>query len=398
MIIKYSIVIPTRNRAEYLPYAIKSVLNSKRKDIELIVSNNFSTDETQDILSKISDPRIKIISPNVTLPMAGHYEFAISQAKGEWITILGDDDAVMPYIFESLDKHIKQYPNIDIISSVRAYYFWKGCEDVNGNAVVRYQSNLKSQLRSTREDLISVLKGLRTCFNMPQIYTTCMVRRSLYEEIRVKSGGCFYHSIIPDMYSVVALCLSRKKYLRVEEPLFWVGTSNKSLGRSDRIYKDAERFRGDVMGKHICVPKKVSSYVSYFLHSNSFSPYFIFECLLQSPLNNEMYSNKRIKTIVLAAVLNISKKREKSEKISLKKEIYLECNRYRILSKSLYFAAWNLRVKKYFLFTIGLPYSILRKFGLISPLTISSNSRQKYPTILSASDAVEILTNKINKY
>jgi glycosyltransferase involved in cell wall biosynthesis len=394
MIIKYSIVIPTRNRAEYLSYAIKSVLNSKRSDIELIVSNNFSTDKTQEILSNISDPRIKIISPNVTLPMAGHYEFAISQAKGEWITILGDDDAVMPYIFESLDKYIKKYPNIDIISSVRAYYFWKGCEDVNGNAVVRYQSNFKAQLRSTRKDLISVLKGLRICFNMPQIYTTCMVRRSLYEEIKVKSGGCFYHSIIPDMYSVVALCLSRNKYLRVEEPLFWVGTSNKSLGRSDRIYKDAEKFRDDIMGKHICVPKKISSYVSYFLHSSSFSPYFIFECLLQSPLNSEMYSSKKIKTIVLAAVMNISKKREKFEKISLKKEIYLECNRYSISSKSLFFTTCKLQAEKNLLFLIDLPYRILRKIGLLSPWVIRSNNRQKYLTILSASDAVKVLLNK----
>ena len=46
MTIKYSIIIPTRNKAEYLPYAIKSVLDSSRDDIEVIVSNNFSTDNT----------------------------------------------------------------------------------------------------------------------------------------------------------------------------------------------------------------------------------------------------------------------------------------------------------------------------------------------------------------
>ena len=102
MIIKYSIVIPTRNRAEYLPYAIQSVLDAARNDVELIVSNNFSTDATPQTLSGIEDPRLRVISPNVSLPMAGHYEFAISHATGDWITILGDDDAVMPYFFESL--------------------------------------------------------------------------------------------------------------------------------------------------------------------------------------------------------------------------------------------------------------------------------------------------------
>lgn len=394
MTIKYSVVIPTRNRAEYLPYAIKSVLNSKRRDIELIISNNFSTDETEEILSKISDSRIKIISPNETLPMAGHYEFAISHAKGEWITILGDDDAVMPYIFDSIDNYISQYPGIDIISSVRAYYFWKGCEDVNGNAVVRYQSNFKSQLRSTKKDLMSVLKGLRICFNMPQIYTTCVVKRSLYEEIKINSGGCFYHSIIPDMYSVVALCLKRKKYLRVEEPLFWVGTSNKSLGRSDRIYKDAEKFKVNTPGIHTCVPKKISENVSYFLHSNAFSPYYIFECLLKSPLNKEIYEDKKIKNIVLAATLNISKKRKKSEQMSLKKEIYSECTRLGISLKNLYFTAWKLQAEKYFLFILDLPHRILKKTGLFDTWIIRSDNRHTYPTILTASDAVENLINK----
>ena len=196
MTTKYSIIIPTRNKSYYLPYAIQSVLNSDRKDIELIVSNNFSTDETQQILSRFNDQRLKIITPGVALPMAGHYEFAISKAKGEWITILGDDDAVMPYIFDSLDKYIKQYPGNDIISSSRAYYTWEGCEERYGNGVLFYEARFKSQLRSTRKDLISVLKGLRSCFDMPQIYTTCIVKRSLYEEIKTKSGGFFYHSII----------------------------------------------------------------------------------------------------------------------------------------------------------------------------------------------------------
>ena len=153
MTIKYSIIIPTRNRAEYLPYAIKSVINSPRLDIELIVSNNHSTDETREILTKIIDHRVKIIAPEISLSMAGHYEFAISHAKGEWITILGDDDAVMPHIFDSLDKYICQYPNIDIISSARAYYFWKGCEDLYGKSVVIYRSSPNIKIRSTKKDL-----------------------------------------------------------------------------------------------------------------------------------------------------------------------------------------------------------------------------------------------------
>lgn len=199
MTVKYSIVIPTRNRSQYILYAIKSVLKSTRNDIELIVSNNFSTDNTAEMIAKISDTRLKLVSPSVFLPMAGHYEFAIAQASGEWITIMGDDDAVMPYIFESLDEHIKKYPQIDIISSARSYYFWEGCEDIYGDTVVNYTASQKSKVCSTKKDLMYVIKGLKSCFDMPQIYTTCVVRSALYLQIKDKSGGLFYHSISPDI-------------------------------------------------------------------------------------------------------------------------------------------------------------------------------------------------------
>ncbi len=44
----FSVVLPTLNRAEYLPFAIESVLNQTFEDLELIVSNNSSTDHRTD--------------------------------------------------------------------------------------------------------------------------------------------------------------------------------------------------------------------------------------------------------------------------------------------------------------------------------------------------------------
>lgn len=389
MTIKYSIVIPTRNRAEYLPYAIQSVLDSERNDIELIVSNNFSTDATPEILSGIEDPRLRVISPNASLPMAGHYEFAISQARGDWLTILGDDDAVMPYIFESLDRHIDRYPQVDIISSIRAHYFWEGCDDLYGNSVVGYSSRPNAQIRSTKKDLNAVLKGYRSCFDMPQIYTTSIVKRSLYEEIKGRSGGCFYHSIIPDMYSVVALSLARNEYLRVDEPLFWVGTSNKSMGRSDRIYRDAEQFKGDPSGKHACVPRAISDKVSYQLHSSAFSPMYIYECLLQSPLNSQEHREKKVRADVLAAVLNASRNRANSEKKFLMAEIGKDADLHGVSRTLINFLATFARISSAVTKLLALPSRIKRRLGMgHTSVWFRSADRSRYPTILDASRKV----------
>ena len=385
--IKYTVVIPTHNRAEYLPFSLKSVLDTSRDDVQVIVSNNHSTDETQELLENINDTRLNVISPDIKLPMAGHYEFALSHAKGEWITILGDDDAVMPYIFERLDKHIEDNPTVEIISSKRALYFWKGCEAIYGDSVLKYETSPITQIRSTTEDLTDVLRGVRSCFDMPQIYTTGIVKRSLYLEIKNKSEGCFYHSIIPDIYSVVALSLSRDKYLRVYEPLFWVGSSNKSFGISDRIYSDAKKFKNNITSSIPCVPNKISDEVSYQLHSSGYGALYIYECLLQSPIKHSILRDSIIREYVYSTLLYYTIITNRNNNIS---EIYKEINKYRIDTRIIIYNILHIIfVSLYDRFnkTIDKYQNILNRRRLMS------RDRSKYPTIHHASKAV---TNYIN--
>jgi glycosyltransferase involved in cell wall biosynthesis len=390
--IKYSVIIPTRNGLSYLPYAIKSVLSSERDDIELIISNNHSNDGTCEYLSEVTDPRFRVVSPPTLLPMSAHYEFAISQANGDWITILGDDDAVMPYIFERLDVYIDEYVSIDIISSERAYYYWPGCEDLYGAQVVSYQSGRNHKFRSTRFDLFLVLAGLRSCFDMPQIYTTSIVKRKLYEEIKEKSGGCFYHSIIPDMYSVVALCLSRKQYLRIEDPLFWVGTSNKSMSRSDRIYLDA--IRSDKVNNVdiSCVPQAISDQVPYLLHCSAFGAVYVYECLLMSPLGLGYPIESYIRILVLASVLVELDNRSEIDKDKLIALIKKECKAYKVPFALIACIGIILR-------GISLSNSLFNKavsaicwfMHLKGRIKLFSNNREKFNTIIHASNEVSNL-------
>ena len=395
MTIKYSIVIPTKNRAYYLKYAIKSVLSSQRQDIELVVSNNFSSDETSKILSEINDSRMRVVSPDIALPMAGHYEFAISKARGDWITILGDDDAVMPYIFESLDKYILKYSNVDVISSARAYYFWAGCEDIYGTLVVAYSSKFKEKIRSTKHDLYKVLLGLRDCFDMPQLYTTGIIKKSLYEEIKLKSSGFFYYSIIPDMYSAVAICLARNSYLKVEEPLFWTGTTNKSMGIANRIYLDAKYLTEKLTNNVSGIPKKISDDISYYLHSNNFGCLYIYECLLQSPLTNKSFrASNWLRTLVLAVVYNQSKKKKFEERSKLMKEISLECKNYKISVLKFKLISFILFIISSIYYFFSVPQKIFKRLGVFGYLKFYSRQRTSFLNILDASIMIIKLRKK----
>ena len=108
--VKVSVVIPTHNRADLLPRAIKSVLNQTFKDFEVIVVSDGSTDETDTIMSEIvnSDERIKYI--NYSPGRGGNYarNAGIKAAKGEYVGFLDDDDEWLP---EKLEKQMLLFDN-----------------------------------------------------------------------------------------------------------------------------------------------------------------------------------------------------------------------------------------------------------------------------------------------
>lgn len=394
---KYSIVIPTRNREKYLPYAVESVLSSKRADIELIVSNNHSADGTAAYLSTLSDVRLKVVGPEEELPMSLHYEFALSHAAGEWVTILGDDDSTMPYLFERLDSLITRYPEISIISSERAYYFWEGCEDLYGDSVVIYRRGPAQSLRSTRMDLLAALAGLRSCFDLPQIYTTCIVKRSLVQYIKKESGGKLYHSIIPDMYSAVTLSLAEKHYLRVEEPLFWTGTSSSSMGRSDRIYKDSELKDGS--GPSGCPTLKLHANVPQKLHILGFGSLYLYEALLNCPFAKGLWKVPEIAGLVYADVLRrIDRESVKRgfDRDRIEADVHAEIKKnalslHRVKAIGVLVAALNAIQQ-----ALNIPEKILRRIRrLFRSDSLVSNDREGFNTILKASRAVEHILERI---
>lgn len=91
-----SIVIPTYNHARFLKLAIKSVLEQTCKDWELIIVNNYSDDNTIEVVNTFDDPRIKLINfKNHGIIAAGRNK-GISISSGEYIAFLDSDDVWYP--------------------------------------------------------------------------------------------------------------------------------------------------------------------------------------------------------------------------------------------------------------------------------------------------------------
>ncbi|CCH65306.1 Glycosyltransferase PglI [Richelia intracellularis HM01] len=87
-----SVVIPTYNRCYYLKQAIDSAIKQTYQNIEIIVSDNCSIDDTQEIVESFPDPRIKYWQHNENIGMIANQLHALKMARGKYVASLHDDD------------------------------------------------------------------------------------------------------------------------------------------------------------------------------------------------------------------------------------------------------------------------------------------------------------------
>ena len=97
-----SVVIITRNRSRLLSDAIRSVLIQSYPNFELLIIDDGSDDDTEEIVKQFADPRIRYLKKEPTgIPKSRNY--GVKMAKGEYIVIMDDDDLMLPH---RLEEHI----------------------------------------------------------------------------------------------------------------------------------------------------------------------------------------------------------------------------------------------------------------------------------------------------
>ena len=115
--VKVSIVLPTYNGAKYIRKSIDSCLAQTHSNLELIIVDDCSTDETSEIVKSYSDQRIQYIrhSENLKLPRALNTGF--KQATGEYLTWTSDDNIFDENAIEIMLKFLLTYPNTGFVYS-----------------------------------------------------------------------------------------------------------------------------------------------------------------------------------------------------------------------------------------------------------------------------------------
>ena len=112
---KVSVIIPAYNTEKYIAKAIQSALDQTEKNIEVIVIDDASTDQTINVVQGFSDSRIKLFKNESNQGVSYSRNRAIHEAKGEWVIPLDADDWYAPERIEKL-LQIAEERNADLVA------------------------------------------------------------------------------------------------------------------------------------------------------------------------------------------------------------------------------------------------------------------------------------------
>jgi glycosyltransferase involved in cell wall biosynthesis len=242
----FTIIIPTRERSDTLMFTLKTALSQDYDQFQVLVSDNASGDNTREKVNSINDPRLKYVNTGRRVSMSENWEFAISHVDKGWITVLGDDDGILPGALSKVNKIIKK-TGTNAIRSNGCSYLWPG---FNGSSYGSLSISLKKayEIRDSGQMLQQVLNGRRNYNELPMLYNGGFISFDLIKEVKSVTKN-FFLSMVPDVYSAVVCSLLTKTYVYSYEPLAINGASLHSGGtagfervKQNRSYDPAEKF------------------------------------------------------------------------------------------------------------------------------------------------------------
>lgn len=231
---RFSVVIPTREGGETLPFTLRTCLVQAHPDFEIVVADNASGPAVRAAVEACADERIHYTRSNTPLAMTDSWESAVAQAAGEYVIVLGDDDALLPHALAEIDRILTLTQAVALRWEC-GLYFWPGVDNVpgwqaNALALPLNQVACGHAVHQYRADtLIQDAANSRIGYvNLPLIYCGA-IHRDLIAAARARTGRVF-HSRYPDVYSAFAFAHLAGTYHSADAPMCLRGTSKKSTG------------------------------------------------------------------------------------------------------------------------------------------------------------------------
>jgi glycosyltransferase involved in cell wall biosynthesis len=231
----FSIVIPTRNRADTLKHSIQTILNQSFEDYEIIICNNNSIDNTEEIVRDFTDNRMKYIKSEIDLSMSDNWELAYTQVKGKYVTYMADNDGFIDGSLSFLYKLLKLYNYPNILRWEKNQYNWPCLDSINKN-ILRIKLNKKIHVCNSDSIIKEIIGGKRDYPSLPMIYTS-FIKKTLIDSFKSETGRLF-HSTSPDLSTGFSFAGIERNFLSLSYGITCGANSSKSNGHNCLRKKD----------------------------------------------------------------------------------------------------------------------------------------------------------------
>lgn len=223
---RFTVVIPTRERADTLKYTLKTVIEQDYEDLEIVVSDNCSADETAALMATITDPRVKYVRTASRLSMVRNWEFALGHATGDFVMVLGDDDGLLPGSIGEISDRVNDL-NPPALIWKKPDYSWPSSSAAN---LLSMDLDESVYWMNGKMTLSLLQRGYSSYGRLPVIYSG-FVRREYLENLRTRTGS-FFGSATPDVYSGIALLSEFPTYIFSHRSYSVNGGSRHSNGQA----------------------------------------------------------------------------------------------------------------------------------------------------------------------
>lgn len=258
---KYSVIIPIYNAEMYLEECVNSILIQKRNDVEIILVNDGSTDNSLNICKKIQLNNDNIILINK--PNSGSMDSwikGVEKSKGEYICFIDSDDKFSNLYFEKIDKIIEKDYDIIIYDF---YKMFKNCE-------IKMKVNKIEYGKLSDETLARLKKNYFSCYKDYSLYRWDKVVKSDIIKKSIEEINC--RSIYFEDHPISFLnLLNAKSIYYMNDALYYYRIRKSSVTHkyNDKVFEDffkIENLMNQIAKKYKYNDEELYNIHLYFLY------------------------------------------------------------------------------------------------------------------------------------
>lgn len=227
---RFSILIPTRDRPATFRHTLATAASQPGDDYEIVVADNCSSPATREICDQIDPAKIKYLRSDELLPMTENWNRGLAACSGEYVTVLGDDDALMPSCL-AVARQVLTVTKAKVLGWQPHTYWWPDTIVYwHANRLYMSFGGSDVQQRNSRRVLEMFYANQASFGDLPMIYSA-FVHRSVIDEATRRYGGYFGPvDTSADMVSGVLNLHLTDIYAHSNRALSIRGNSGKSNG------------------------------------------------------------------------------------------------------------------------------------------------------------------------